>query len=102
MQKGRERSCYYAGAENIRWYRRAACIARRCKYHRRRARVILEAPVAQLDRASDFGSEGWGFKSLRARQNLAPFERFLNSTNHKRRSGGDRELPPHLRRFLSA
>jgi hypothetical protein len=26
------------------------------------------APVAQLDRASDFGSEGWGFESLRARQ----------------------------------
>ena len=25
-----------------------------------------DAPVAQLDRASDFGSEGWGFKSLRA------------------------------------
>ena len=25
------------------------------------------APVAQLDRASDFGSEGWGFESLRAR-----------------------------------
>ena len=24
------------------------------------------APVAQLDRASDFGSEGWGFDSLRA------------------------------------
>ena len=24
------------------------------------------APVAQLDRASDFGSEGWGFESLRA------------------------------------
>ena len=23
------------------------------------------APVAQLDRASDYGSEGWGFKSLR-------------------------------------
>ena len=23
------------------------------------------APVAQLDRASDFGSEGWGFDSLR-------------------------------------
>ena len=22
------------------------------------------APVAQLDRASDFGSEGWGFESL--------------------------------------
>ena len=24
------------------------------------------APVAQLDRASDFGSEGWGFESLQA------------------------------------
>ena len=25
-------------------------------------------PVAQLDRASDFGSDGWGFESLQARQ----------------------------------
>ena len=25
-------------------------------------------PVAQLDRASDYGSEGWEFDSLRARQ----------------------------------
>ena len=25
----------------------------------------LRAPVAQLDRASVFGTEGWGFKSLR-------------------------------------
>lgn len=24
------------------------------------------APLAQLDRASDYGSEGWGFESLRA------------------------------------
>ena len=33
-------------------------------------RVEIEnkvAPVAQLDRASDFGSEGWGFESLQAR-----------------------------------
>jgi hypothetical protein len=29
--------------------------------------VISWAPVAQLDRASDYGSEGWGFESLRAR-----------------------------------
>ena len=28
---------------------------------------LWRAPVAQLDRASDFGSEGWGFKSLRVR-----------------------------------
>ena len=25
----------------------------------------INAPVAQLDRASDFGSEGWGFEPLR-------------------------------------
>ena len=28
------------------------------------------APVAQLDRASDFGSEGSGFESLRARPSV--------------------------------
>ena len=27
----------------------------------------LKVPVAQPDRASDFGSEGWGFESLQAR-----------------------------------
>ena len=29
------------------------------------------APVAQLDRASVFGTEGWGFESLQTHQNLA-------------------------------
>ena len=29
-------------------------------------KIIKLAPVAQLDRASDFGSEGSGFESLRA------------------------------------
>ena len=29
---------------------------------------MIKAPVAQLDRASDFGSEGWGFESLQARE----------------------------------
>jgi hypothetical protein len=29
---------------------------------------LHRAPVAQLDRAPDYGSGGWGFKSLRARQ----------------------------------
>jgi hypothetical protein len=33
-------------------------------------RSYADAPVAQLDRASDFGSEGWGFESLQARQSL--------------------------------
>ena len=33
-------------------------------------KVESNGPVAQLDRASDFGSEGWGFDSLRGRQIL--------------------------------
>ena len=32
---------------------------------------LNDAPVAQLDRASDYGSEGWGFKSLRVHHFLA-------------------------------
>jgi hypothetical protein len=41
------------------------------KAHRRALPVYHvheRGPVAQLDRASDFGSEGWGFDSLRGRQ----------------------------------
>src|ERR1043165_236557 len=30
----------------------------------------VSAPVAQLDRAPDYGSGGWGFKSLRARHKI--------------------------------
>ena len=30
-------------------------------------RLSSSVPVAQPDRASDFGSEGWGFESLQAR-----------------------------------
>src|SRR5215475_10283656 len=33
------------------------------------------APVAQLDRAPDYGSGGWGFKSLRARHTNQQFTR---------------------------
>lgn len=29
-------------------------------------KLVAGAPVAQLDRASDFGSDGWGFESSRA------------------------------------
>jgi hypothetical protein len=39
------------------------------------ASALLRAPVAQLDRASDYGSEGLGFESLRARHSLAPSRR---------------------------
>ena len=34
-------------------------------------------PVAQPDRASDFGSEGWGFESLQARGYNIFFDRTL-------------------------
>ena len=39
-------------------------------------RFVSLALVAQLDRASDFGSDGWGFESLRAR--------YLNNENSNR------------------
>jgi hypothetical protein len=29
---------------------------------------VVECARSSMDRASDFGSEGWGFKSLRAHQ----------------------------------
>ena len=32
--------------------------------------VVCQAPVAQLDRAPDYESGGWGFKSLRARHEI--------------------------------
>ena len=34
-------------------------------------------PVAQPDRASDFGSEGWGFESLQARHFLGFCRRYV-------------------------
>jgi mutator protein MutT len=44
--------------------------------------IFLLAPVAQRIRASDFGSEGWGFESLRARQakNFAILEQSTAAT----------------------
>ena len=42
--------------------------------HETRPPLYLEntrAPVAQLDRASDYGSEGWEFESLRARHDAS-------------------------------
>ena len=42
--------------------------------------INLAALVAQLDRASDYGSEGWGFESLRARHIRAVQSVKLHST----------------------
>ena len=36
-------------------------------YNRKSEIANFTVPVAQPDRASDFGSEGWGFESLQAR-----------------------------------
>ena len=37
------------------------------KFHTPTLHRLALVPVAQLDRASDFGSDGWGFESLQAR-----------------------------------
>ena len=53
------------------------------KSKRSRLRLTRErGPVAQLDRASDFGSEGWGFDSLRGRHSHALDCRASLSWNH--------------------
>ena len=41
------------------------------------AHPMFSALVAQLDRAVDFGSKGWGFDSLRARQSWNRFQGIL-------------------------
>ena len=38
---------------------------------------MSDAPLAQLDRASDYGSEGWGFDSLKARHGNNGAVRFV-------------------------
>lgn len=43
------------------------------------------APVAQLDRASDYGSEGLGFESLRVRHSQSIHFQWIKA--RKRRSG---------------
>ena len=43
--------------------------------------IFKLVPVAQPDRASDFGSEGWGFESLQARHILvSSYESFTPRT----------------------
>ena len=42
----------------------------------------LRASVAQLDRASAFGAEGWGFESSQARQFVIASVRFLDVVGH--------------------
>src|SRR5215472_8982892 len=41
-------------------------------------------PVAQLDRASDFGSEGWGFDSLRGRHCTSGLEVACSETSGRK------------------
>ena len=50
----------------IRWHTASAGVAQKC--------LAKNAPVAQLDRASDYESEGRTFESFRARQ-ISPSRR---------------------------
>ena len=45
-----------------------------CKYRAVNLEFVLDAPVAQLDRASDFESEGRRFESCRVYHYFFPFE----------------------------
>ena len=47
----------------------------------RKCQLFRSAPLAQWIRASDFGSEGRGFKSLRARQ-ISPIDQPLGQSTH--------------------
>ena len=69
----------------------ALCRVRRLKISPAQA---TKAPVAQLDRAPDYGSGGWEFESLRARQ---AFHRFSEITLTSIRSGGIRPSSPQKR-----
>ena len=53
---------------------------------------VASASVAQLDRASVFGTEGWGFESLRAYSGFggllsSPYSAFLASSNQSPETG---------------
>ena len=45
------------------------------------------APVAQLDRAADFGSAGWGFESSQARL-VGPLAQLVEQLTLNQRVGG--------------
>ena len=65
------------------------------------------APVAQLDRASDFGSEGWGFEPLRACSSRwlprhAGPPRLLSSRPSERLPVGEPEGVESTRRYLQS
>ena len=49
----------------VTWYN--LVVRRCCEYNRALRRVTRDAPVAQLDRASVFGTEGCRFESYRVR-----------------------------------
>src|SRR6266498_371162 len=54
---------------------------------------IFRAPVAQLDRAPDYGSGGWGFESLRARQFMTLSPPQVRATaNRPRKMNWDKAL----------
>ena len=48
-----------------------------------------DAPVAQLDRALDYGSKGWGFDSSRAHKDLVLREDTIEGGVPKRLNGAD-------------
>src|SRR5260221_11643066 len=56
-------------------------------------RPRLIAPVAQLDRAPDYGSGGWVFESSRARQSLSQDLASIPPRNARSRDHGTMAMP---------
>jgi hypothetical protein len=50
--------------------------------------LMTEAPVAQLDRASVYGTEGWGSESLQAYSKTRFFSLFRKSREAKKKMTG--------------
>ena len=59
------------------------------------------APVAQLDRASDYGSEGWEFESLRARHIFNGLYDFWASVSTYGKQAGSNEKKHKVRPALN-
>ena len=60
------------------------------------------APVAQLDRASDYGSEGWGFDSLRGRHFFLDVARAPSPAKSRRSHSLPRQQPRAQKRCGAA
>ena len=63
---------------------------------------LLEAPVAQLDRVSDYESEGREFEPLRAHQVFNRLDRAAKIISTTGTTQNQTDIPPHVRNKQSS